>query len=108
MILSQRELRKEVAAGRIRFDPPLEDNQWGEASIDLRLGTQITKLQQMSGVKLLLHQGIPQVRGLWNSKDLPLINRMSLANRLVSDLVTHNTREFSQIEGLRLEDWIEG
>jgi dCTP deaminase len=72
VILSQRELRKEVAAGRIKFDPPLEDNQWGEASIDLRLGTHFTKLQEMPGVKLSLHQGIPQVKGLWKTMDKPL------------------------------------
>jgi dCTP deaminase len=70
VILSQRELREEVAAGRIRFDPPLEEKQWGEASIDLRLGNHFTKLQPMPGVKLSLAQGIPQVKGLWNSMEL--------------------------------------
>ena len=38
MILSQPEVRAAVAAGEIKFDPPLEEQQWGEASIDLRLG----------------------------------------------------------------------
>lgn len=32
-----------------------------------------------------------------------LIASISLANNLI--LVTHNTREFSRVEGLRLEDW---
>lgn len=67
MILSQRELRKEVAAGRIRFDPPLEERQWGEASIDLRLGTHFTVLQKIDGVKLSVHQGPPQLQGFWRS-----------------------------------------
>lgn len=80
MILSQRELRKEVEAGRIKFDPPLEDNQWGEASIDLRLGTHFTKLQEMPGVKLSLHQGIPQVKGLWKTMDKPLQDEFQKAS----------------------------
>ncbi|MEG4043765.1 type II toxin-antitoxin system tRNA(fMet)-specific endonuclease VapC [Microcoleus sp. Pol17_C1] len=32
-----------------------------------------------------------------------LISCIALANNLI--LVTHNTREFSRVEGLRLEDW---
>ncbi|WP_442921628.1 PIN domain-containing protein [Microcoleus sp. Aus8_D2] len=32
-----------------------------------------------------------------------LIASIALANNLI--LVTHNTREFSRVEGLRLEDW---
>jgi len=31
------------------------------------------------------------------------ISSIALANNLI--LVTHNTREFSRVEGLRLEDW---
>lgn len=71
MILSQRELRKEVDAGRIKFDPPLEDRQWGEASIDLRLGTHFTVLQKVAGVKLSVTQGLPQLHGFWKSIELP-------------------------------------
>ena len=32
-----------------------------------------------------------------------LIASIALANNLI--IVTHNTREFSRVEGLRLEDW---
>jgi len=32
-----------------------------------------------------------------------LISSIALANNLI--VVTHNTREFSRVEGLRLEDW---
>jgi dCTP deaminase len=71
LILSQRELRKEVAAGRIKFDPPLENRQWGEASIDLRLGTHFTKLQKINGVKLSVYQGLPQLHGFWKSVEIP-------------------------------------
>jgi len=38
MILSQPDLRRAVSDKKIVFDPALEENQWGEASIDLRLG----------------------------------------------------------------------
>ena len=32
-----------------------------------------------------------------------LITSIALANNLI--IATHNTREFSRVEGLRLEDW---
>lgn len=38
MILSDRELRLEIEDRNIIFDPPIEDTQVGDASIDLRLG----------------------------------------------------------------------
>jgi deoxycytidine triphosphate deaminase len=38
MILSQADLRIAVESGEIAFSPSLEEKQWGEASIDLRLG----------------------------------------------------------------------
>lgn len=47
MILSQVDIRKAVESGEIGFDPPLENTQWGEASVDLRLGFQFTKLQEI-------------------------------------------------------------
>jgi dCTP deaminase len=74
--LSQPELRKEVEAGRIRFDPSLEEKQWGEASIDLRLGTRFVKLKPLTGVKLSVAQGLPQLTGFWDGVDLPLRDAM--------------------------------
>ena len=50
MLLAQPELRAAVAAGRIKFDPPLEEKQWGPASVDLRLGFSFTKLKKLDGV----------------------------------------------------------
>lgn len=50
-----------------------------------------------------------QIRADLQSKGTPIgpydlqIAAIALANDLT--LVTHNTREFSRIEGLRLEDW---
>jgi hypothetical protein len=42
MVLSQPEIKKAVKDGKIVFDPPLEDDQWGEASVDLRLDFSFT------------------------------------------------------------------
>ena len=50
-----------------------------------------------------------QIRADLKSKGLPigpydlLIAATALANKLV--MVTHNAREFSRVEGLRVEDW---
>jgi dCTP deaminase len=80
MILAQPEIRAAVEAGEIRFDPPLEEKQWGEAAIDLRLGTQFTKLQNVSGLKLSLYGGLGQVGGFWKTMDLPLRNDFGQLN----------------------------
>jgi dCTP deaminase len=72
VILSQPELREEVAAGRIKLDPQLEEKQWGEASIDLRLSTQFTQLQAIPGLKLSIHGGLPQLTGFWKTIDRPI------------------------------------
>ena len=72
MILAQPEIRAAVAAGEIRFDPSLEETQWGGAAIDLRLGTQFTKLQKIPGMKLSIHQGLGQIAGFWKTMDLPI------------------------------------
>jgi len=43
MVLSQAVIRKAVKDKMIVFDPPLEERQWGEASVDLRLGRSFKK-----------------------------------------------------------------
>ncbi|MBI2177761.1 MAG: dCTP deaminase [Candidatus Tectomicrobia bacterium] len=67
MILSQRDLRDEVAAGRVVFDPPLEEKQWGEASVDLRLGFSFTKIKNAPGVRVSVAEGLGTIggTGLW-------------------------------------------
>ena len=72
MILSQPELREAVAKGEIRFDPPLEERQWHEASVDLRLGLKFTKLTAKKGLKFSLAHGFPALAGtdLWIEKTL--------------------------------------
>jgi dCTP deaminase len=72
MILSQPELRESVAKGLIRFDPSLEERQWHEASIDLRLGLKFTKLNAKRGLKFSLAHGFPALVGtdLWIERTL--------------------------------------
>jgi len=46
MVLSQPDIRKAVKNKKIVFDPPLEESQWGECSVDLRLGRSFTTLKK--------------------------------------------------------------
>lgn len=72
MILSQAQIREAVQRGEIVFDPPLLPKQWGEATINLRLGTRFTKLKASPGVKLSMVHGIGALSdsGLWIEDDL--------------------------------------
>jgi dCTP deaminase len=72
MILSQADIRKEVEAGQIVFSPQLEERQWGEASIDLRLGFQFTKFKEVSGITISVADGLSAVGrlNLWDTKEL--------------------------------------
>lgn len=72
MILSQAEIRAAVAKGDVRFDPPLEERQWHEASVDLRLGFKFTKLVARRGLKVSLAHGMSAIAdaGLWKEKTL--------------------------------------
>ena len=71
MILAQSEIREAVAKREIVFDPPLDEKQWGEATINLRLGTRFTKLKPAPGVKLSMAHGIGAISesGLWVEED---------------------------------------
>jgi dCTP deaminase len=72
LILSQIDIRSAVSCGDIGFEPALEDNQWGEASIDLRLGFQFTKLKEAKGLTLSVADGLSTIGklGLWQTKEL--------------------------------------
>lgn len=72
MILSQPDLRKAVQSGEIVFDPPLEENQWGQASIDLRLGFHFTRLKNIKGVTLSVAEGLNALKEMkfWDEKIL--------------------------------------
>lgn len=63
MILSHNDIRKAVDERRIVFDPPLEDKQFGEASVDLRLGFSFTILQKdLHGVKVSVAHGLKLIQ----------------------------------------------
>ena len=70
MILSQSQIREAVEREEIKFDPPLEKRQWGEASIDLRLGLKFTKFRSAPGVTFSMAHGIGAVAnsGLWHEE----------------------------------------
>lgn len=70
MILSQRDLRDAVANGVIRFDPAIEDRQWGEASVNLRLGRKFTKFLPANGATFSVAEGIKTIAasGLWHEE----------------------------------------
>ena len=74
MVLSQPDLRAAVERGDIAFDPPLEADQWGEASVDLRLGFRFTKFVRkgLEGVSFSIAKGLGTLGGLkiWNDKQL--------------------------------------
>jgi deoxycytidine triphosphate deaminase len=85
VILSLPEIRAAVAAGEIKFDPPLEDKQWGGASIDLRLGNQFTKLQEIPGMKLSIHEGLGKISGFWRTKELQIKDEFGKLNTFCLD-----------------------
>lgn len=72
MILSQPEIREAVENGKIKFDPVLDESQWGEASVDLRLGRKFTKLTEADGITFSMAKGIGTVTktGLWHEEEL--------------------------------------
>lgn len=61
MILSRRELEEAVRDGRIKFSPSLEGGQWGQASIDLRLGYEFGFLRPVDGVAVSVAKGLDPV-----------------------------------------------
>ena len=72
MILSQAELREAVEKEEVVFTPSLKEEQWGEASIDLRMGYQITLLKKVKGITISLSDGIKDLGGidLWQTREL--------------------------------------
>jgi dCTP deaminase len=72
MILSQKDLRRQVKNGKIRFTPELEETQWGEASIDLRLGRQFTTYRKhITGITLSVANGLGSLGdlNLWQTEE---------------------------------------
>jgi dCTP deaminase len=73
MILSQPDIRRAVEAGEIEFSPELDEKQWGEASIDLRLGFKFTRYKKdHPAVTISVAEGLKGINdiGLWDDKTL--------------------------------------
>lgn len=72
MILSQPELRQAVAEGKIRFEPGIEETQWSEAGINLRLGLKFTKFKETDMI-IPLAKGIKHLNSsLWHEETFPI------------------------------------
>lgn len=78
MILAQPQIREAVDRKEIRFDPPLEERQWHEASVDLRLGFKFTKLIAKRGLKVSLAHGMSAIADgqLWKEKILKRVDEL--------------------------------
>lgn len=72
MILSRSEIETAVESGEIKFDPPLEKRQWGDASVDLRLGLKFTKFNP-SDMIVPLAKGLRSLPPtLWHEETFPV------------------------------------
>jgi dCTP deaminase len=84
-VLSQVDLRTEVEKDAVRFDPGLMDDQWGEVSVDLRLGKQFTMFKTgFEDVTVSVAKGLRSLGGLniWNTKTLKDIDELEQAETL--------------------------
>ena len=75
MVLSQPDIKAAVEKERIRFTPELEPDQWGEASIDLRLGYTFTTFKaqkDLQGITISVAKGLQTLGKLniWDTTDL--------------------------------------
>lgn len=68
MVLSQAQIIENIESGKLEFDPPIDENQIGPTSIDLRLGYIFLKMRNLEGVTLSIKSGIPE--GFWIEKVL--------------------------------------
>ena len=61
-----------VKDGHLAFSPSLEEDQFGEASIDLRLGFSFTVLRNVPGIKISVSGGLGALSNcdLWRTKEL--------------------------------------
>ena len=57
---------------KIVFNQPLEESQWGEASVDLRLGRSFTTLKKIDGFKISVARGLQGLgeTGFWQTSEL--------------------------------------
>lgn len=85
MILSRIDLKKEIDEENIKFDPPLERDQWGQASFDLRLGRSFTKLKPSSSMTVSVADGLKSVgeSGLWITEDYEELDKFGKRNTFI-------------------------
>lgn len=91
MVLSQPDIRKAVKSGKIAFDPPLEESQWGECSVDLRLGRSFTTLKKIDGFKVSVASGLQGLgeTGFWQTSELTEFDEFD--KRKMLRLIVHST-----------------
>ena len=102
MVLSQPDIRKAVKSKKIIFDPPLEESQWGEASVDLRLGRSFTTFKKIEGVKVSVVGGLEALSesGFWQTSDLAEFDEFENRKTFVlkpNDFVLVSTHESVQV-----------
>src|SRR5260370_2437855 len=87
MVLSQPSIRKAVKEKRIIFDPPLEEDQWGEASVDLRLGFTFTILKALKDVRVSVARGLGELGrlGFWETITLTEKHQIGQRNSFLLD-----------------------
>jgi dCTP deaminase len=104
MILSQKDLRRTVKSGKIKFTPELEENQWGEASVDLRLGRQFTWYREdIRGVTLSVAEGLGSLGdlNLWRTEEMDSYDLLpgKLVLALTYEGVTVPNNLIARVEG---------
>ena len=62
MILSRVDIKESIKLGEIIFKPEIEEAQFGEASVDLRMGYQVTKIDPAEGLTISVAGGIEALR----------------------------------------------
>ncbi|HUZ32006.1 MAG TPA: dCTP deaminase [Xanthobacteraceae bacterium] len=104
MILSQQDIRRLVKSKKIAFDPVLEETQWGEASVDLRLGRQFTWYRKgITGVTLSVAQGLGTIGSLnlfeTEERELYKLDPGELVLALTHESVTVPKNLIARVEG---------
>ena len=72
MILSRNEIIASMECGEIVFSPEVQREQLGEASVDLRMGYQLTKIEGADSLTVSVSDGLSalQTANCWKTKTL--------------------------------------
>ena len=85
MLLARREILKAVTDRRIRFDPPVSENQIGETSIDLRLGYTFVKIRPQRGITISPSSGLSALKGLFDTYECPATDSFGRPSEFVME-----------------------